>query len=115
MNLPLVSAIAAIAFGAVGQSATAQTLLPVKTKQMTISFADLNVHSELGAGVLLNRIRMAARMVCGPEPMFLDLGGQRFYEACRKNALDSAVAAVDAPVVVELYRGTAVETKTVSN
>jgi UrcA family protein len=82
---------------------------------MTISFADLNVHSGVGAGVLLNRMRMAARIVCGPEPMFLDLGGRRFYDACRKNALDSAVATLGAPEVVEIYRGGAVATRTASD
>lgn len=114
MNRPLISAMATIVLVAVGQSATAQTPLSVKTKQMTISFRDLNVHSAVGAGVLLNRMRTAARIVCGPEPMFLDLGGRHFYDACRKNALDSAVAAVGAPEVVEIYGGSAVETRTAS-
>jgi|SRR5579872_1426628 len=114
MNRPLISAIATIALVALSQSATAQTPFSSKTKQMTISFGDLNVHSEVGAGVLLNRMRMAARIVCGPEPMFLDLTGRHFYDACRKSALDSAVAAVGAPEVVEIYRGSAVETRTAS-
>jgi len=114
MNRPLVFAIATIAFVAVGQSATAQTPFPVKTSQMTVSFGDLNVHSGVGAGVLLNRMRLAARIVCGPEPMFLDLVGRHFYDACRKNALDSAVATVGTPEVVEIYRGAAVATRTAS-
>ena len=112
MNRPLISAIATIALTAVGQSATAQTPSSMKPKQVTISFGDLNVHSEVGAGVLLNRMRNASRIVCGPEPTFLDLSGRHFYDSCRKNALDSAVSAVDAPEVVEIYRGRAVETKT---
>jgi UrcA family protein len=115
MNRPLISAMATIALVAVGQSATAQTLHSAKTKQMTISFGDLNVHSEVGAGVLLNRMRMASRIVCGPEPMFLDLGGRHFYDACRKNALDNAVSDVGAPEVVEIYRGNAAATRTASS
>ena len=113
MNRPLISAMATIALVAFGQSATAQT--PFSAKQMTISLRDLNIHSKVGAGVLLNRMRMAARIVCGPEPMFLDLSGRHFYDACRKNALDSAVAAVGAPEVVEIYRGSAVEARTASD
>lgn len=112
MNRPLIPAIATIALVAFGQSANAQTPFSMKTTQMTISFGDLNVHSAQGAGVLLNRMRAAARIVCGPEPMFLDLGGRHFYDACRRNALDSAVAAVGAPEVVEIYRGGATETRT---
>jgi len=114
MNQPLISAVATIALVAFGQSATAQTLHSAKTKQMTISFRDLNIHSDVGAGVLLNRMRMASRIVCGPEPMFLDLGGRHFYDACRKNALDNAVADVGAPEVVEIYRGNAAATRTAS-
>ena len=114
MNRPLIPAIAAIALVAFGQSATAQAPFAAKARQTTISFGDLNVHSEAGAVVLLNRMRMAARIVCGPEPMFLDLHGRHFYDACRKNALDGAVAAVGAPEVVEIYRGGAIETRTAS-
>lgn len=115
MNRPLISAMATIALVAVGQSATAQTLHSAKTKQMTISFGDLNVHSEVGAGVLLNRMRMASRIVCGPEPMFLDLGGRHFYDACRKNALDDAVAAIGSLKLNEAYRGISDNTRTAQN
>lgn len=114
MNRPLIPAIATIALVAFGQSATAQTPFSMKTTQMTISFGDLNVHSQAGAGILLNRMQMAARIVCGPEPMFLDLNGRHLYDACRKNALESAVASVGAPEVVEIYRGSPVETRTAS-
>jgi UrcA family protein len=115
MNRPLVSALATIALVAISQSATAQTPFSVKTKQMTISFGDLNVHSEVGAGVLLSRLRMAARTVCGPEPMFLDLSGRHFYDACRKSALDDAVAVVGSPKLNEAYRGNSDSTRTARN
>ena len=115
MNRPLISALATIALAAVCQSATAQTPLIAKTKQMTISFGDLNVHSQVGAGVLLNRLRMAARIVCGPEPMFLDLSGRHFYDACRKRALDDAVAAIGSPKLNEAYRGVSDNTRTAQN
>jgi UrcA family protein len=114
MNRLLISALATIALAAFSQSATAQASLSMKTKQMTISFGDLNVHSEVGAGVLLNRMRLAARIVCGPEPTFLDLRGRHTFDACRKNALDNAVAAVGTPEVVAIYRGSAAETRTAS-
>ena len=114
MNRPLISALALTGLVAFNQSATAQTPFSMKTKQMAISFGDLNVHSEVGARVLLNRLRTAARIVCGPAPLFLDLSDRDFYDACRKNALDKAVAAVGAPEVGEIYRGSAVATRTAS-
>jgi len=114
MNRPLISALALTALVAFNQSATAQTPYSTKTKQMAISFGDLDVNSEVGAKVLLNRLRMAARSVCWPAPMFVDLSGWDFYDACRKNALDNAVAAVGSPEVVEIYRGSAIKTRTAS-
>ena len=115
MNRPLIPALATIALVAFSQSATAQTPFFAKTKQMTILFGDLNIHGEVGARVLLNRLRMATRIVCGPEPMFFDLSGRHYYDACRKNALDDAVSDVGAPEVVEIYRGNAAATRTASS
>lgn len=114
MNRPLISALALTTLVAFNQSATAQAPHSISTQQMAISFGDLNVHSEVGARVLLNRLRTAARIVCGPEPMFSDLNGWDDYETCRKNALDNAVAAVGAPEVAEIYRGSAAERRTAS-
>jgi len=115
MNRPLIPALATIALVAFSQSATAQTPFFANTKQMTILFGDLNIHGEVGARVLLNRLRMATRIVCGPEPMFFDLSGRHYYDACRKNALDDAVSDVGAPEVVEIYRGNAAATRTASS
>jgi len=114
MNRLLISALALTGLVASNQSANAQTPFSVKTRQMVVSFGDLNVHSEADARVLLNRLRMAARIVCGSAPMFGDLNDQAFYDACRKNALDNAVATVGAPEVVEIYRGSPIEARTAS-
>jgi UrcA family protein len=115
MNRPLISALATIALVTFSQSATAEAPFSTRTKQITLSFGDLNVHSEVGAGVLLNRLRMAARIVCGPEPTFLDLSGRHFYDACRKSALDDAVAAIGSPKLNEAYRGNLEHTRTAQN
>lgn len=115
MNRPIISALAMTALVAFSQPAAAQAPLAAQTRQMTISFGDLNVHSVVGAKVLLNRLQMAARIVCGPVPTFFDFKERHFYDACRGNALDSAVAAVGAPEVVEIYRGSAAEARTASN
>jgi UrcA family protein len=115
MNRPLIPALATIALVAFSQSATAQTPFFAKTKQMTILFGDLNIHGEVGARVLLNRLRMATRIVCGPEPMFFDLSGRHYYDACRKNALDDAVAAIGSLKLNEAYRGISDNTRTAQN
>ena len=115
MNRPLVSALATIALVALSQSATAEAPFSMRARQITLSFGDLNVHSEVGAGVLLNRLRVAARIVCGPEPMFLDLSGRHYYDACRKSALDDAVAAIGSSKLNEAYRGNLDYTRTAQN
>jgi len=71
--------------------------------RMDVSYADLNIDSAAGVKVLYSRLRSAARRVCAP----FDDGQQRainfHFRACYKNALDSAVAQVNKPILTAMH------------
>lgn len=65
MNHSYVAVLATVGLLTFGQStaAHARSLWATNGNQMTVSFGDLNIHSEQGAQVLLGRLRIAARLV----------------------------------------------------
>jgi UrcA family protein len=71
--------------------------------QMTVSYADLDITHAAGAQILLQRINMAANSVCGGRPDVRDLKMQGYYGACFSEAMNGAIAAVQSPLVAELY------------
>jgi len=117
MNRSLVAVLATVGLLAFGHltAALARSSSATSGNQTTVAFGDLNIHSEQGAQVLLRRLRMAARLVCGPQPMRLDLSRWQFYNACRKTAIDDAVAAIGSPKLNEVYRGQSEITRTTRN
>lgn len=71
--------------------------------RIAVRYGDLSLTHEDGARTLLTRLDHAATHVCGGHPAIADLHAWASYEACRKAALDRAVAAVPAPLVASLY------------
>jgi UrcA family protein len=71
--------------------------------RVAVSYSDLNLAHEDGARTLLTRLDHAATHVCGGRPSIADLHAWSSYEACRKAAMDRAVATVHAPLVASLY------------
>jgi UrcA family protein len=71
--------------------------------RIAVSYGDLNLGHEEGARTLLTRLDHAATHVCGGRPGIADLRAWASYEACRKAAMDRAVATVHAPLVASLY------------
>lgn len=69
----------------------------------TVSYADLNLHSEAGARALLGRLNVAAGVVCGPEPSAFELSEHQAFTDCRKKALDRAVGDVGSPELATIY------------
>jgi UrcA family protein len=102
--ITLVTFAVATLFGSV---AHAQTLPAPSGKQAIINYADLDISRPAGAAVLITRMRRAAAQVCGPAPDARDLIMYRFYRNCVTDTVARGVAAVNAPVVSELYRGAA--------
>lgn len=72
--------------------------------QRTVRYADLNLAREADARVLYARIQAAARQVC-PELSPRSAAGRTNAIACRRTAVDNAVARVNAPVLSALHTG----------
>lgn len=71
--------------------------------QIAVPYGELNLSHEEGARTLLTRIDHAATQACGGRPSIADLHAWASYEACRKAAMDRAVATIHAPLVASLY------------
>lgn len=96
-----------LAVGSMTSVAQAQTAPKQITAQ--VSYADLDLSTSDGAQALLKRINTAAKEACGPAPVMSPLtpAAPTHYDRCLKQAADTAVAEVNAPLVVALHTGTA--------
>lgn len=88
-------------------AARAQVPASVPGKQIAVNYADLDITHRAGAAELISRMHAAAAQACGPAPDIRQLEPSRAYRQCITDAVARGVAAVDAPVVTELFRGTA--------
>ncbi len=65
---------------------------------------DLDLTTDRGAGIMLQRLHHAANAVCdAPEINRPSPATRRAMEACRQDALAEAVQLLDAPAVTRLY------------
>ena len=88
--------IASLALAAVAAtSAQAQNVRSVR-----VSVAGIDWHSEIGARVILQRIRSAAATVCGPAPILIDR--IRLYEPCVRDVTEHTVAGLNNPVLTAM-------------
>jgi UrcA family protein len=69
---------------------------------VTVRYGDLNLTTDAGAKVMLNRIRMAAREACGWTPPTYDLAAQPIFRRCVGEATNRAVAMLDSPLVTAM-------------
>jgi UrcA family protein len=69
---------------------------------MVVRVGDLNVASQQGAQVALQRIKSAASQFCGGEGS-RDLGRIAEHRSCETRMIGKAVRSLDAPVVTALY------------
>lgn len=98
------------AVGAFAGAATAQTpaRIPVsQTSHQEVAYSDLNLSTQEGARALLQRIDIAAKRVCGAEPVRSPLQPRLVgaFERCVSDAVDASVAQLNAPLVVALHTG----------
>ncbi len=70
--------------------------------QRAVSYADLNLNRKAGAETLLVRIKHAAREVCAPL-MNTAVITPLSYQHCVTQAIDRAVADVNAPVLAQVH------------
>ena len=90
-----VPAIAALAFAAVLVVPTVSHAQD--TRSMTVSYADLNLTSDIGQERLQTRVDLAASYVCGQADT-RDFNWARAVQACRSDAIDGAQPAVLAAI-----------------
>jgi UrcA family protein len=67
--------------------------------ETTVPLGDLDLNRMSGAKAAFDRIRFAARKVCGVRPSPSDLVATHDHRACVGLAVGNAVAALDAPLV----------------
>ena len=64
---------------------------------ITVRYADLDLSAKSGVEALQQRIRRAARIVCGGYEV-RDASRERIYQSCVDLAIDRALAKVELPV-----------------
>jgi UrcA family protein len=74
--------------------------------QMVVEVSDLDPHSEPDAILLLHRIELAARKLCGGQPTFSSYTGSldNTFADCRDLAIRQAISQLNAPLVARAYR-----------
>ncbi len=100
-TLTVLTAVSALGFALAAQHATAQS---AETVSIKVSYGDLNLSTEAGAKVLLQRLRNAAKTICGPalsDPM----DAMYAYRPCVNAITDRAVARFGNSIVTALNGG----------
>jgi len=72
-------------------------------RHLQINYTDLNMSSVAGATTLYNRIRGAARFVCGEKGRRWE--EQRYWNECYREAIADAVATVNSPLLTSVHNG----------
>jgi UrcA family protein len=72
-------------------------------RQMVVHYDDLDISRQAGAKALLYRLAVAATAVCNGLPDLRNLEQMMDYRACKRDAMDRAVALIGAPAVTLLY------------
>jgi UrcA family protein len=72
------------------------------TDVQKVSYRDLNLDTEAGVRVLYHRLRRAAEQVCTPRGS-LDAVVKAGWRACYDDAMNSAVASINKPMVTALH------------
>ena len=70
-------------------------------RTMTVTYRDLNLSTVAGATTLYQRIKGAARLVCGDEGRRFD--EQRQWKSCYRGAIAGAVATVHIPLLSAVH------------
>ena len=99
-----VLAAAAIAVPAIGSAAA-----PTKfdDDSVTVSYADLDIHSEAGARVLYSRLKHASDAVCGIQSHIINgsLAWTLKARQCFRETLDASVEKIDSEALDEIHAG----------
>lgn len=72
-------------------------------RQIAVRYADLDISRPAGAEVLIDRIRLVARSVCGAEADIRDIARFRAQTTCQHEAMETAIRSLHSPLVAKLY------------
>ena len=86
-----------------GAARASQLESPKGQTRLVVRFADLDLATAQGVRTLYLRIRDAARSACGVYERLDDLFPSPTLEACEREAIGSAIAAVHAPSLTAYY------------
>ncbi len=74
------------------------------TRSVTVDFSDLDVTGDAGATALYQRLRNAAKAVCGNRDM-RNLSDSQAWRNCYREALDGAIEKVGVERLTKLRQG----------
>jgi UrcA family protein len=84
------------------QTALAADLIDDSTRHVEVHFADLDLSRVEGAASLYKRLRLAAETVCRDDSK--DLARVTRTKACMSDAMSTAVAQINRPILSAYYR-----------
>lgn len=96
-----IALVAIFSFGLPAQPVAADNFAP---PEVTVKFGDLEISRPQGAAALYRRIHSAAETVCSLFRDHRDLVSQMHLDACINKAVADAVAAVNEPALLAVYR-----------
>ncbi|MBS0365108.1 MAG: UrcA family protein [Proteobacteria bacterium] len=81
-----------------------------ETLSVRVNYSDLNLSSSAGASKLYQRITAAAREVCPYDSR--SMAQYEHAKACKRQAIDEAVAKVNSPLLTAVHNGARDTTRT---
>lgn len=90
-------------FGCLAATAQATTTVASDVPYEVVNYADLNIANRSDAAILLQRVKAAARRVCGRHVELLPLDFQHPVQRCTKAATTRAMADVYGRSTVVAY------------
>ncbi len=93
---------AAIAIAATAPASAEQR---VRINKVAVPYGDLDLTRVEGVKTLTFRLNRAVDQVCGRGATSASMSIRRQVQACREQAIDVAVASINAPLLTALYEG----------
>lgn len=87
--------VALCAIGTAIAAASPASAQSIETRTVRVSYADLDLNSDVGARAMLRRLRAATADACEDPVRRLTLHERKKIRACRAEALGQAVAELD--------------------
>jgi UrcA family protein len=106
-SIPIFAAavmLAALSFGARADTSADGPATIIRGRSV-VYYGDLNIETEQGAKIMLQRIERAAKKACGGHPTFSSYTPtlDHTFEECRSRAIQRAVKQLGAPLVTRVY------------